>query len=109
MKLVMAIVHEQDAHKVLDALVSKRYSATGIGSVGGFLRKKNTTVLVSVEAEEIENVIDIIREICRARTEVFYPPPPVLTTVEGYVPTPIEVKIGGAIIFVIDIEYFERV
>ena len=66
-KLVLAIVQDQDASRVVDALVAGNLGATRINTHGGFLKRGNATLLVGVEAEEVDHVIEIIEENCQAR------------------------------------------
>lgn len=66
-KLVVAIVQDQDASRVVDALVADNLGATRINTHGGFLKRGNATLLVGVDAEEVDRVIQIIDENCQAR------------------------------------------
>jgi len=66
-KLVLAIVQDQDASRVVDALVADNLGATRINTHGGFLKRGNATLLVGVDAEEVDRVIQIIEENCQAR------------------------------------------
>jgi uncharacterized protein YaaQ len=110
MKLVVAVVQDIDASKLNDLLVSGGYSATKLASTGGFLRKGNTTYLIGVENEKVDQLITLIKENCSTREEITTPFMPVGgPTADSYIPYPIEVPIGGAIIFVLDIERMERV
>jgi uncharacterized protein YaaQ len=66
-KLVLAIVQDQDASRVVDALVQDNLGATRINTHGGFLKRGNATLLVGVDEEEVDRVIQIIDENCQAR------------------------------------------
>jgi uncharacterized protein YaaQ len=71
MKLILAIVADQDANKVIDSLVAAGYPGpTRISTVGGFLRKGNATLLLGTEDERVEQAIDVIRATVEGR-----PPP----------------------------------
>lgn len=61
MKLVIAIVNDQDSEAVLSELTDNQFRVTRIASTGGFLRRGNTTLLVGVEDEKVDQVIDTIR------------------------------------------------
>ncbi|MPM01696.1 putative protein YaaQ [bioreactor metagenome] len=106
MKLVIAIINYDDAGAVIKALTKRGYSSTKLATTGGFLMAGNATILVGVDAEKVQIVIDTIKECSHSRkqmistaTEVSY----------GYYPSmPVEVTVGGATIFVVDIERFER-
>jgi uncharacterized protein YaaQ len=107
-KLVIIIASDADAEKLTRKLVEQGYPATKVSSTGGFLRKGNATILSGVEANEVEGVIAMVRSECRARTE--YVPVQTLPFFgEGSVlQEPIEVRTGGAIVFVMDVERFEK-
>ena len=64
MKLLVAIVQDADARRVLDALVAEGHRATKISSTGGFLVRGNTTILIGVEDQQVNTVFDILREHC---------------------------------------------
>jgi uncharacterized protein YaaQ len=108
MKLVISVVHADDAGALTKALSQAGYGVTQFKSAGGFLRKQNATVMVGVQEHNVERVIDIIREHCHARTEHVSPLPPVVEPGEVYMPYPVEVEVGGATIFVVDVERFEK-
>jgi uncharacterized protein YaaQ len=64
MKLIIAIVRDADAGPVVERLVSDGYRVTRIASTGGFLRRGNVTLLIGVEAEQVEGVIALLHETC---------------------------------------------
>lgn len=107
MKLIIAIINRDDANAVTRALTKQGFSSTKLATTGGFLMSGNTTIMVGVDEEKVQTVIDLIREYCHSRKEMI----PTATEVSyGYYPTmPVEVTVGGATIFVVDIERFERV
>ena len=108
MKLVVAIVHSEDAGPLVEALLEREYRATRLHSSGGFLRQSNATVLVGVEDGRVDDVVGIVRESCRARTQVVNPMPPLMEPGEFFMPYPLEVEVGGATVFVLPVERFER-
>ena len=109
MKLVIAIVHERDKHKVSDALLQEEHKFTIIASTGGFLRDGNVTFLIGTESENVENVIEIVRKWCSSREQYITQPMPDAIAPAGAVLSPVKVCVGGAIIFVVDVEKYERV
>ncbi len=110
MKLIVAVVQDKDSIRLVEALVEKGYRATKLASTGGFLKSGNTTLLIGVEEKYVPKVIDVIREVCHAREQLITPMAPVgSNSVESYVPYPIEVLVGGATVFVLDVEKFVRV
>ncbi len=84
------------------------YGVTHLKSAGGFLRRQNSTVLAGVPETDVDRVIEIVRARCRARTEQVRPLPPVVEPGEVYMPFPVEVEVGGATVFVLDVERFEK-
>ncbi len=103
MKLVVAVVHNEDAGALVDALLDKEFRATRLHSSGGFLKQSNATILLGVE-----EVMGIVRENCTSRTQVVNPMPPIMEPGEFFMPYPLEVEVGGATVFVVPVERFER-
>jgi len=108
-KLVVAVVHNEDARVLIDALLAREYRATWLHSSGGLLKPSNATILVGVEEAQIDEVVGIVRENCRARTQTLSPIPPIMEPGEFFMPYPVEVEMGGAVIFVLPIDRFERI
>ena len=108
MKLVVAIVHNEDAGALVDALLAREYRATRLNSSGGFLKQGNATIIVGVEDDQVEVVLGIIEETCHPRTQIVNPMPPIMEPGEFFMPYPLEVEVGGATVFVLPVERFER-
>ncbi len=108
MKLVVAIVHNEDAGVLVDALLEKEYRATRLHSSGGFLKQSNATVIVGVEEAQVDEVLGIVRDNCHARSQIVNPMPPIMEPGEFFMPYPLEVEVGGATVFVLPVERFER-
>ena len=94
--------------RLIEGLVERGYRATKLASTGGFLREGNTTLLIGVEEQTVDEVIGIIKRTCRSREQLVTPISPVGGPTDLYVPYPVEVVVGGATIFVIDVERFEK-
>jgi uncharacterized protein YaaQ len=107
-KLLLAIVHSEDAGALVDALLEKDYRATRLQSSGGFLRQSNATVVVGVDDDKVDEVMSIVRENCTTRTQVVNPMPPIMEPGEFFMPYPLEVEVGGATVFVLPVERVER-
>jgi uncharacterized protein YaaQ len=107
-KLVVAVVHNEDAGALVDALLEREYRATRLHSSGGFLKQSNATIMVGVDDDRIEDVLGIVRDNCHARNQVINPMPPIMEPGEFFMPYPLEVEVGGATIFVVPVERFER-
>lgn len=108
MKLVIAIVHNDDADGLADALREQNYPTTLIGTTGGFLREGNSTFLVGVEAKQVELLLTLIQQNCKTRTQLVNPMPPVVEPGELYLSQPVEVQVGGATVFVLAVDQFEK-
>ncbi|HEY3314142.1 MAG TPA: cyclic-di-AMP receptor [Bacillota bacterium] len=109
MKLVVAVVQDKDAARLLESLVEKGFRATKLASTGGFLKEGNTTLLLGVDDPQIDEVAGIIKRVCQSREQLVTPLTPVGGPVDSYVPYPVEVLVGGAAIFVLNVERFEKV
>lgn len=108
MKLIMSIIHSDDKVRLLDALTGAGYRATTISTTGGFLRQGNATIFVGTEEENVPDVLQLIKENCRTRTQYVNPLPPLIEFGETYLPTPVNVQVGGATVFVLDVAHFEH-
>ena len=108
LRLVIVIASDSDADRLMKALIQQGYPATKIGSTGGFLHRGNATILSGVEADEVDQVLAMVRAECHARTE--YVPVQALPFFgEGAaLSEPVEVRVGGAIVFVVNVERFEK-
>ncbi len=108
MKLVIAVVQDQDSNNLSDALTKADFRATKLASTGGFLRSGNTTFLIGADSAKIPQLLDVIRENCRARDQLVSPISPLGGNADAYVPYPVEVEVGGATVFVLPIEQFHH-
>jgi uncharacterized protein YaaQ len=108
-KLVVAIVHTEDAGALVDALLERDYRTTRLQSSGGFLKQSNATIILGVDDDAVDAVMDIIRETCTSRTQVVNPMPPIMEPGEFFMPYPLEVEVGGATVFVLPVERTERI
>ena len=109
MKLLVAVVQAKDADGLVGALAERGYQTTQIDSAGGFLRESNVTLLAGVQEQHVADVLRIVRERCEARSRLVNPLMPIVEPTEFFVPGPVEVRIGGATVFVLAVERYERV
>ena len=111
MKMIYAIVRAEDGSIVIEELNRQGFSVTRLSTTGGFLRKGNSTLLIGTEDEKVDEAIDIIRKECGKRQQIVYNMP---YTAEG-VPMntsqaiAVNVDAGGATIFVLDVDRYEKV
>lgn len=108
MRLVVAVVQDQDSNRLSNALTKNNYRATKLASTGGFLRSGNTTFLIGTDDTLIPKLLEIIRENCRSREQMVAPVSPMGGNADSYIPYPVEVEVGGAIVFVLPIEQFHH-
>ena len=107
MKMILAIVSNDDSSNVSRALTKARYSVTRLATTGGFLMAGNTTFISGVQDEKVDEVIGIIAKYSSRRTQIV----PHSSTMEVgmYSSFPVEVTVGGSTIFVLNVDRFEKV
>ncbi len=109
MKLIIAVVQDEDSQKLISKLMKAGYGVTKLATTGGFLRAGNTTLLIGVDNEKLENAMGIIENVCKSRKQVATSPSPMAGATGMYVPYPVEVTVGGATVFVVDVEEFRKI
>lgn len=107
MKLIYAIVNNDDSHAVQAALTRHGVQATKLASTGGFLMAGNTTFMICSEEEKVEETIETIKKHSHKRKQ--FVPNTASYGVGSYTSFPVEVCVGGATIFVTNVERFEKV
>ncbi len=107
MKLIIAIMSNDDSPAVSNALTKQQFSVTRLATTGGFLRAGNTTLLIGVEEEKVETAIAIIKEHSSRRTE--YVPSISNYDLGRYANYPTEIQVGGATVFVVDVAQFIKI
>lgn len=108
MKMIVAIVQNQDSKRLSDQFVEQGIRATKLSSTGGFLRAGNTTFLIGVTDDRIDKVLGVIEENCSTREQKMVNPPSYDFTLESDLSFPIDVEVGGATVFVLPIEQFNQ-
>jgi uncharacterized protein YaaQ len=108
MKLIIAIVQDEDSQKLISALNKAGFSVTKLATTGGFLRIGNTTMMIGVDEEKVDEAMGIIEEICKSRQQVVTSPSPMAGTTGVYIPYPVEVTVGGATVFIMDVAEFRK-
>jgi len=106
MKLILAIVNHDDAHTVIQQLTQEGYPVTKLATTGGFLMSGNVTILIGLDDEKVQGALDIIEKFSNSRRQI------IPTTSElglGFYPTmPVEITVGGATVFVLDVEKYAK-
>ena len=106
MKLIIAIVQNEDAYILTDALRDADYSVTKLSTTGGFLKINNVTLLIGTEEDRVDKAIEIIQNICKSREQVISTPMPSSYTESAFASYSVNVKVGGATVFVMDVDQF---
>lgn len=104
-KLVLAVVEDDDAANLMDALIDAGVQATKLASTGGFLLRGNTTLLIGVDDERVSLVLDIVQRTCVRRRKLM---PHSSSEIPTSVTMPIEVESGGATVFVLSVDQFHK-
>lgn len=104
MKLIFAIVSNDDAPILVSSLIEAKYQVTKLATTGGFLKAGNTTLLVGTDDEKMDHAIEIIGSHSRRRRQSM----PILRPSEigAFDTQTVEVIVGGATIFVMDVAKF---
>ena len=106
MKMITAIISKKDSDEVCRALSEGGYYFTKMASSGGFLSWGNTTLIIGTEADRVKPAIEIIRSNCSKRVENI---PSTMQLPAHSVTANTEVVVGGATIFVTEVEEFEKI
>ena len=110
MKLIIAIVQDEDASRLVSKLMDAGYSVTKLATTGGFLRSGNTTLLAGVEDDKFDGAMEIIEKVCKSRKQIAPATSPLAGSASAaggmYTPYPIEVLVGGATVFVLSVDKF---
>lgn len=69
MKLIFAILRDEDVETVSHELISAGFRVTRIASTGGFWRRGNTTFMIGVEDDKVDTAIDVMKKFCSAPSE----------------------------------------
>lgn len=89
--------------------MNEGYSATKLATTGGFLRSGNTTLLLGVDDNKFDGAMAVIEKVCKSRKQIATSPSPMAGSTGVYAPYPIEVMVGGATIFVLNVEQFTKI
>jgi len=104
MKLIIAIISNEDSSVLMKALIKQKYFVTKLSSSGGFLKRGNVTLMIGAHDEEIDDIIAIISDFSKTRKEFV---PTSIIHEFGTTPSlPFEVTVGGATLFIVDVEKF---
>ncbi|GIN88415.1 hypothetical protein J6TS2_48010 [Heyndrickxia sporothermodurans] len=108
MKLILAVVQDQDSTRLMNAMVEHNFRVTKLASTGGFLKSGNTTIMIGTEDIRVEKALQVIKDNCKSREQLMAPVSPMGGNADSYIPYPVEVEVGGATVFVLPVERFEH-
>ena len=106
MKLILAIVSTDDSSSVSSSLTKANFQVTRLATTGGFLRAGNTTLIVWCEDKLVDKAVEIIGNESKRRTEIV--PSTASYDIGRYASFPVEVQVGGATIFILNVEQFVK-
>ncbi|NPV56972.1 MAG: hypothetical protein HPY76_09940 [Anaerolineae bacterium] len=103
--LLIAIVQAQDAEPAQEALEGMGFTAERLPSVGGFLGRRNVTLLIPLDRGQSEAAQNCLHETCRQRVEYIAVP---MESAPLPIPSPTPITVGGATIFGLEIDHYEE-
>ena len=108
MKLIIAIVQDEDSSRLVNQLMKNGYGVTKLATTGGFLRAGKTTLLIGVDDEKMSTVMSIIEDVCQSRKQMTAAPSTMANMggMPGAASYPVEVTVGGATVFVLTVDQF---
>ncbi|UQS85059.1 cyclic-di-AMP receptor [Apilactobacillus apisilvae] len=97
MKLLIVIIQNKDAGKLQSQFVKNNIQQTKLSTTGGFLRSGNTTFMIGIKEERVQEVLDLIKKVSRKREQYMTPP----VNLDGGVSDasyPVKIEVGGSIV-----------
>ncbi|MDM8535076.1 cyclic-di-AMP receptor [Clostridiaceae bacterium HSG29] len=107
MKMIVAIVHDEDSHELIKKLTENEFNITKLASTGGFLKTGNTTLIIGVDKAKVDEALEIIANTCKTRKE-YTMASSMIGETSSFIGQPIEVSVGGATVFVLDVDQFSK-
>ena len=109
MKLIITIVQDEDAGRLIGELMDQNFGVTKLATPGGFLKSGNTTLLIGISEEGFDECLSIIERVCKSRKQMATSPVSMNSASSGmYTSYPIEVTVGGATVFVLSVDQFVK-
>ena len=108
MKMIIAIVQDEDSSRLISNLMNEGYGVTKLATTGGFLKSGNTTLLAGVDDSRFDGCMAIIEKVCKSRKQIASSPVTMGGSTGMYAPYPIEVTVGGATVFVMTVDQFVK-
>ncbi|MGM0219790.1 cyclic-di-AMP receptor [Enterococcus sp. AZ126] len=108
MKIILAIVQDKDSNRLANELIDANIRATKLSSTGGFLKAGNSTFIVGIDDDRVDEALELIKKTCQSRKQYVSTPVTLDITMDGQIPYPVEVEVGGATVFVLPVEGFHQ-
>lgn len=111
MKMIFAILHSEDVDETVEELNKHEYWVTKLSTIGGFLKAKNVTLVIGTEDEKVPGALKILEECAGLRRAVKYTMPSMSSGNIGPgagTMIPIDTKVGGCTVFVLDVDQYEK-
>ena len=108
MKLMIAVIQNEDEDALVQDFEDHNIGSTRIGSTGGFLRASNVTLMMAVDDVNVEVILELLKQHCKRRTRHLHPLLPNLEARERFLGS-IPVEVGGATVFVLPVERMEKI
>ena len=111
MNMIMAVLHKDDEAQTIDELNRESFFVTKLATTGGFLKGRNTTIMIVTEDERVDNALAVIKSNSGERKTITYTNPALVSGRSGMnaaPPVPIDVQVGGSTIFVMNVEQFQK-
>ncbi len=105
MKLIYVIIRNVDSSQVMESLNKEGFYVTKLASTGSFLREGNTTLMIGTEEDKVDEVIAVVKKECGPRQQIVSNP----IGPADFISTQVVVNVGGATIFVMDVDRFEQI
>lgn len=108
MKLVIAVIQDKDSNRLANAFIDENIRATKLPSTGGFLKAGNSTFIIGIEEGRVPEALAVIKKVCQSRKQYLSSTMSLDISMDGQVPYPVEVEVGGATVFVLPVDGFHQ-
>lgn len=108
MKLIFAVVNNDNVTSLMDFMIKSGIGVTKLSSTGGFLKARNTTLMIGVEEDKVEEALEIIKQKSSKRKITIAASISEPVSGDAYASIPVDITVGGATVFVTDVERFEK-
>lgn len=108
MKLLLVVVQDTDVNILMEELIDKGFRVTKLSSTGGFLKSGNTTIFMGVDEDKMDECLKLIEANCKKRKTTTAMVNP---SMQGamFQTFPVEIEVGGATVFVLDVDQFIKI